>query len=249
MKFEDKVKILREKKHNGRETKDFLQDVIRVANGEAYEYLLGEVLFCGVKVDLSYKPMIPRPETEFWVRQALEEIAGQNDSKVLDLFCGSGCIGLSVLKAQPNSFVTFTDIVSTTDKQVQISCEKNKISKERYEVIVSDCELFFKNSKKKYDVIFAVPPYVPRSMCDEVMEELHAEEPVFFFDKEEGMYYITKLLEVAKHLLNPNGILFMEFDGTQEEQIKNYCKQQKSVECSFFSDPYGHTCAVKMLVL
>jgi methylase of polypeptide subunit release factors len=86
-------------------------------------------------------------------------------------------------------------------------------------------------------------------MCDEVMEELHAEEPVFFFDKEEGMYYITKLLEVAKHLLNPNGILFMEFDGTQEEQIKNYCKQQKSVECSFFSDPYGHTCAVKMLVL
>ena len=53
MKFEDKVAQLRIKKHKGKETPEFLLDVQKLAHGEAYEYLLGEVLFCGTKIDSS----------------------------------------------------------------------------------------------------------------------------------------------------------------------------------------------------
>ena len=69
MRFEDKVEILRIKKHKGRETESFLADVKLLTEGEAYEYLMGEVEFAGAKIDLSLRPMIPRPETEFWVKK------------------------------------------------------------------------------------------------------------------------------------------------------------------------------------
>jgi methylase of polypeptide subunit release factors len=56
MKFEKKVEILRIKKHQGMETEAFLNDVVKMAEGEAYEYILEEVPFCGAKIDLSLRP-------------------------------------------------------------------------------------------------------------------------------------------------------------------------------------------------
>ena len=247
MKFEDKVKILREKKHKGRETKEFCNDVISMAQGEAFEYLMGQVMFCGITVDLTYKPMIPRPETEFWVKEALKQLDVDKKLKILDLFCGSGCVGLAALKALQGAQLTFSDIVSTTKEQIDISCEKNKFEESRYEVIVDDCEhLFSIMSPHQYDVIFAVPPYVPKSMHDEVMVELSAEQPVFFFDKEEGLYYITKVLQVAENILVPGGVLYMEFDITQRDQIEALLTKQVNSKYSFFQDPYGHDCAIKL---
>jgi methylase of polypeptide subunit release factors len=104
MKFEDKVEQLRIKKHGGRETQEFLADVAKMTQGEAFEYLLGEVVFCGAKVDLSLRPMIPRPETEFWVAQAIEDLLATRRQfvlRVLDLFSGSGNVGLAVAKNIP----------------------------------------------------------------------------------------------------------------------------------------------------
>lgn len=247
MKFEDKVKILREKKHKGRETQEFLNDVVTMAQGEALEYLLGQVSFCNTLIDLTYRPMIPRPETEFWVTASLKDIQERKDLKVLDLFCGSGCIGLSVLRALPDSRVTFCDIVATTKEQIDLSCSKNKITQSRYDVAAEDCEYFLdKLSSKLYDVIFAVPPYVPTSMYDEVMKELHRESPIFFFDKEEGMYYLAMLLRKAKKILSPDGVLYMEFDVTQRNSIEELIRKELWETYQFLKDPYGHECAVTL---
>ena len=63
------------------------------------DYKRGFKDFLGVKVDLSFRPLIPREETEDWVKKVIEEIRGE----CLDLFAGLGCIRLAVLKNIPDS--------------------------------------------------------------------------------------------------------------------------------------------------
>lgn len=248
MRFEDKVAKLRIEKHKGKESPEFLEDVKNMCEGEAFEYLLGEVNFCNAKVDLSKRPMIPRTETEFWVKEAISLISGKVDSskniKVLDLFSGSGCVGLAILKNITNSYVTFIELNERLKEQIEISIKKNGIDENRTQVLTGD---IFGNIKEKFDYIFAVPPYVPPQMREEVMKELKAEEELNFFDKEDGYFYIKKVLSECRNYLNEGGELFMEFDITQREKIGELIKENNFENYSFLGDPYGHECAIRVV--
>ncbi|MFA6608415.1 MAG: methyltransferase [Candidatus Paceibacterota bacterium] len=240
MKFEKKVEILRIQKYSGRETPEFLEDVIKIAKGEAFEYLLGEVDFCGAKINLSLRPMIPRPETEHWVKQAIEEIQNGKSFytlRVLDLFSGSGNIGLAILKNIPESTVDMIELDPKLNEQIEISILRNNIKKTRTRVLTGDG---FEGAVGLYDYIFAVPPYVPPQMKEEVMKELSAESPLSFFDKEDGYYYHKQVLSHAKEFLKEGGTLYLEFDITQREQIEQLAIENGWTNYSFIRDPYEH---------
>ncbi len=246
MKFEDKVEQLRIKKHQGRETPEFLADVAKMTHGEAFEYLLGEVVFCGAKVDLSLRPMIPRPETEFWVKQAIDDLLATRRQfvlRTLDLFSGSGCVGLAVAKNIPEATVDFIELDPKLKPGVENSIVRNNIKKLRARVLTGDT---WEGAGGTYDVIFAVPPYVPPQMKDEVMQELGAEDPLSFFDKEDGYYYHKQVLSRAKEFLKDDGVLYLEFDITQREQIEQLAKDYGYQNYSFLSDPYGHEFVIKV---
>jgi release factor glutamine methyltransferase len=247
MKFEDKVAKLRIEKYGGRETPDFLIDVKKMTEGEAFEYLLGQVLFANAKVDLALRPMIPRPETEFWVQQALDDIkcSGiQYTLRTLDLFSGSGNVGLSVLKNIDEATVDFIEVDPKLKKQIEISVAKNNIKKTRVRIVTGDT---WEGAVGTYDVIFAVPPYVPASMKEEVMQELSAEDPLSFFDKEDGYYYHKQVVSQAKNFLKPNGVLYLEFDITQREYIEELAIENGFTSYSFLEDPYGHECVLRLI--
>lgn len=240
MKFEDKVARLRIEKHKGRETKEFLCDVEKLTAGEAFEYLMGEVSFVGAKVDLSFRPMIPRPETEFWVTQAIEDILATRREYVLrclDLFSGSGAVGLAVLKNIPEATMDFIELDPKLKEQIEISITKNNIKKLRTRVLTGDT---WQGAAGTYDYIFAVPPYVPPEMKEEVMKELSAESPLSFFDKEDGFYFHKQVLSNAKNFLKEGGAVYLEFDITQREKIEELAKEYAWTSHSFLKDPYGH---------
>jgi release factor glutamine methyltransferase len=247
MRFEDKVEKLRIHKHGGKETSAFLADVKALTDGEAFEYLLGEVLFAGAKVDLSLRPMIPRPETEHWVKQAIEDIKSGDSRytlRVLDLFSGSGNVGLAMLKNFDEATVDFIEFDPKLKEQIELSITKNNIKKTRARVVTGDT---WEGAVGKYDVILAVPPYVPPQMKDEVMQELSAEDPLSFFDKEDGFYYHKQVLSHAKDFLNDGGTLYLEFDITQRERIEQLAKENGWASYSFLIDPYGHECVIKIV--
>ncbi len=247
MRFEEKVAGLRIKKHQGRETGEFLEDVKALADGEAYEYLLGEVDFCGAKIDLSLRPMIPRPETEFWIKQVIENIRDGESFftiRALDLFSGSGNVSLAILKNIPESSVDMIEFDPKLKNQIEISILKNNIKKTRTRILTGDT---WEGAVGMYDVITAVPPYVPPQMKDEVMQELHAEAPLSFFDKEDGYYYHKQVLSKAKDFLKEKGILYLEFDITQREKIEELAKEFGWTNYSFLKDPYGHEFVIMLV--
>lgn len=206
------------------------------------------VNFLNCKIDLSKKVFIPRPETEFWVRKAIGEIGNWQlqigNLRILDLFAGSGCIGIAVLKNIENSFVDFVDIDENAIEEIKFNLRKNKIPKKRYRIIKSN--LFENLKSEKYDIIFANPPYVALNRINEVDKEVLENEPKrALFAGTDGMAIIEKFLKEVKKYLKKNGILYMEFDPLQKEKIKRILKKE-GFQFSFHKDQFEKTRWVKI---
>lgn len=205
------------------------------------EYKNGFKDFLGVRIDLSKRPLIPRQETEYWVNIALKEI--KEGSECLDLFAGSGCIGISILKNINNSFCDFGEKEDVFLEQIKINLDLNNIESERYNLIKTDV---FSNINKKYDYILANPPYVAESRIDEVGEDVKMFEPsVALYGGSDGMKYLKIFLEEANNYLKEEGIIYLEFDPEQKGWIEEIIKDKYS-EFEFLKDQFDEYRFVKI---
>jgi release factor glutamine methyltransferase len=196
--------------------------------------------FLNCKIDLSRKVFQPRIETEFWVKKAIKEIQNSEfriqNLEVLDIFAGSGCIGIAVLKNIKNSIVDFSDISKEALEQIKINLKLNKIPKSRFKIYHSN--FFEKLKEKKYDVIFANPPYVALDRIKEVQKEVLKKEPkIALFAGEDGMDFIEKFLKEVKNHLKPGGIFYLEFDPLQKRKIEEIMRRER-FEFSFHEDQF-----------
>ena len=107
---------LLQEKYNGQKCEAFLADLVKLKNGYPLAYLIGNQPFLNCIIDLEFKPLIPRPETEFWVNDFIEEQKKRYLTKpdttvqILDIFSGSGCIGIGILKNLQNTTVDFAEL-------------------------------------------------------------------------------------------------------------------------------------------
>jgi release factor glutamine methyltransferase len=203
------------------------------------DYSKGSIDFLDCKIDLSERPFIPRPETEFWVKKSLNELKGIKKDKIycLDLFSGSGCIGISVLKKIENSCCDFGEVDKEFLKQIQKNLNGNKIGEKRRNIIETNV---FSNIKNKYDCIFANPPYVAEDRISEVEDSVKENEPKgALFAGKNGMFFIRKFLEKFENYLKDDGVVFMEFDSGQKEEIEDLLKTKKGIKYEFWTDQFG----------
>ncbi|MCL5795334.1 MAG: methyltransferase [Patescibacteria group bacterium] len=241
-------------------------DLKRLKNDEPLDYVIGWKPFLNTKIDLSYKPLIPRTETEYWVEKFIGKLKNErikelkngkipmvspkaNQSrildrtksvgtykqmgiKILDIFAGSGCVGIAIKKNFPNAQVDFAEINKQFLAQIKINLKLNNLDK-KCALIQSDV---FTNIKGKYDYILANPPYIdanrklPKSVKDyEPLSAIQAHE--------RGLYYIKKFLNQAPKHLKTDGQIWLEFDPAQKQYIQDYC--QKKYRVDFFKDQFG----------
>lgn len=230
--------LLKEKYH-GAKTDEYFLDLKRIENGEPVAYVIGFSVFLGCHIDLSYKPLIPRVETEYWVEKAIEDIRDNFKNgaiRCLDIFSGSGCIGIAILKHIPTSFVTFSDIDENMLLQIKRNLELNHISRERYEIIKSD---IFSNLTSKFDVVLANPPYIDISRNITEESVMNNEPHSALFAEKNGIEIIEKFIRSMQGHLEKNYIVYIEHDDDQVSRIKNILLDNHFFEFSFQKDQYG----------
>lgn len=236
--FDQNIRWIINEKYKGRANKVTRNDTTRLKRGEPVDYVIGFSDFLGCKIDLSKRPLIPRPETEFWVEKAIKDIKkSASPKKCLDVFSGSGCIGIAVLKNVLNSTMDFVDSEKKMIEQITLNCEINKISRTRRKIIKSD---LFEKLSGAYDYIFANPPYISENTKGEVEKSVLLYEPQSaLFGGNDGLYYVEKFLsQISKHL-NKGGKLYMEFGSDQKPAILKIIKKCGFSETEFYKDQFG----------
>jgi len=149
---------------------------------EPLAYIIGDQPFLGLKIFLDSRPLIPRPETEWWVEQLIAAILGTsasdgerheqifsrklcalqnrgNELRFLDLCAGSGAIGCAALARLPNAQVYFGEIDPAHEATMLKNIRENSLDASRAHIFIGD--LFEPFSNMRFDVIAANPPYIP----------------------------------------------------------------------------------------
>lgn len=229
-------------KYNSRVCIEYKKDLRRLKKGEPVDYLIGFCEFLGCRIDLSRRPFIPRPETEYWTQKAIEEIknkAEKNRNKlfcIADVFSGSGCMGIALLKHLPRCRVDFIDIEEKFLKQAKINCLLNKIPLSKTKFISSD---IFQNIGQKYDFVLANPPYCIKGKKRVALSVKRFEPPgAIFGGGKEGIDTIKRFLAEARGHIRKGGVIYFEFDDIQKEAVKKILTSlyRKS---EIFKDQFG----------
>jgi release factor glutamine methyltransferase len=238
--IQNQIERLKKEKYGGEETDAFYADTERLKVGEPYEYVLGYTDFLGAKIDLSYRPMIPRPETAFWVMRAIEELGKKQGAlRLADTFAGAGNVGLALLKHLPNSTVEFFEVDPALKMQIEKNIIENAIDPARTRVITaSDVQ----GLSGTYDAVFAVPPYVPYdALLDLDPEMINFEPHLAFFANDGGHEFHKILIKESREYLVEGGTLYMEADMDHNDAIRKMANGTDWASLEFWPDPYGAT--------
>ena len=178
----------------------------RRAAGEPVQYILGTADFMGLRFRVNESVLIPRQDTETLVEAALIELRQRpGNPTLLDLCCGSGCVGLSLASLAPHARVTLADI---SPQALEVAHANQKALGVKAELKQGD--LFAGLGKERFDVIAANPPYIPTGDLPSLQREVRF-EPVLALDGDaDGLDFYRRIAQEAPDRLNPGGMLFAE---------------------------------------
>jgi release factor glutamine methyltransferase len=192
--------------------------MIRAEQGEPIQYLIGHVDFRGLEIRCDRRALIPRPETEQLVEQVLQavqrsKIKDQRSVKIVDVGCGTGCIGLALLNELPNAEVTAVDISPDALALARENAERLGLSG-RFQTLENSLLEGFADGS--LDIIVSNPPYIVSKVWKNLEPCVRDFEPQLALDGgAEGLDLIQPLVEQAARVLKPGGGLFLEIGYDQ----------------------------------
>jgi HemK-like putative methylase len=230
----DSAWLLRDK-YDGATTPEYFADVQRLDAGEPLAYVIGWIPFLGTHIYLDSKPLIPRPETEWWTEKIIKGVSPDTPVRILDLFAGSGCIGVALLKHIPHAHVTFGELEQNHTHLIEKNIVENGIDQSRAVITTTD---IFSNISDTFDLIVANPPYIPFTQRTSAAHEITFEPSGALYADQDGLALIYRFLTNAPHHLNLGGTVYMEFNSGQEDAILKHCETVPLSAC-VERDQYG----------
>jgi release factor glutamine methyltransferase len=205
---------------------------------EPEAYQIGHVPFLGVTVYLDSHPLIPRTETEWWVEQVVKstELKVAREIRVLDLFSGSGCVGLAILKHIPGSHVTFGEFTAKHLPTIEKNIRENGFDPRRAEVVQTDV---WSAVPGMFDLILANPPYLSRARLDRIEASVLDHEPVeALFAEDDGFALIDATIQGLPTHLAPGGAAWIEHEPEHSARISALCGKLH-LPATTHQDQYG----------
>ena len=179
-------------------------------SGIPYAYLKKEKEFFGLNFYIEEGVLIPRPETETIVEVVLQEgpfISG------LDLFSGSGIIGLSILYYDACKRFLGVDISSKSIEIADINARRLGLS-DRYRLIKADVRYI--SFDEEFDLIVANPPYLPNSVWDSLDLEVKNEPKEALLGGEDGLIFYPEIARLISENLAEGGLFAVEIGGDEQ---------------------------------
>lgn len=186
--------------------------IARRQKGEPLQYILGEWEFMGLNLKLSSDVLIPRQDTETLAEFALKLIKERGAKTVLDMCCGSGCIGIA-LGALSKAEITLSDISPDCIEIAKINANENNVAAH---FIVSD---FFARIEGGFDIITCNPPYLTADEMRIIQKELEFEPYAALYGGEDGLSAYRVIAKGYKPHINKNGVLLLETGYKQAQTV------------------------------
>lgn len=185
-------------------------------SGQPLAYALGRADFAGHTFVVTPAVLIPRPETEFLVKRGDDWLRDRRYGKkrhepahVLDLGCGSGCIGISLALRHPEISVTLADVSEDALEVTRENARRHGVL-ERCEFRHGDWFSWAKR-RERFDAIVCNPPYITRRDDPELEAQVRDHEPsiALFLDGEPEEFFFRLARKAVSHL-NNGGLFAVE---------------------------------------
>ncbi len=196
------------------------KEIIRIADerltGRPLWYIIGDTDFCGYKIKVDERVLIPRPETEELAMMVVQ--AAEEGQAVLDLCTGSGAIAIAVAKETEK----YNRKVKVT--ALDISAEALELAKENAEINGADILFLqsdlFSRLRGRFDIIVSNPPYIPSKDIENLQTEVKDHEPMLALDGgEDGLDFYRRIATDAPKYLGRGGMLIMEVGIGEAEKV------------------------------
>lgn len=223
--------------------------VRRRSQGEPVAYILGQRDFYGHSFNVTPDVLIPRPETEHVVEEALNWAEDKSQPYgIIDLGCGSGCLGLSVLYELPQAFLITVDISEKALAVARQNAEAMGLSK-RVTFVHGDAgdmrsvmsAYTSATGRDKVDILVSNPPYIAQD-DQRVESSVHKFEPhSALYADENGMALLKLWTEKYAPHLNEKSLMAMEMGLDQGPEMMRFYQTLKTFnKINVIKDLAGH---------
>ncbi len=223
-------RILSEEKVN-----NFFGLVKRRNKREPLQYILGNTEFFGLEFIVTPDVLIPRPETELLVEEALKQFTVHSSRfTVLDLCTGSGCIAVTLAKKLEGVKIYGVDISAKALRVAKENARRHGVEG-KINFIQGDLfEPFTVHSSRftvhdcRFDLIVSNPPYIPSSEIDFLQEEVKDYEPREALDGgNNGLSFLKRIIKEAPDYLKAGGSLLLEIGYGQKERVYEIAEERE----------------------
>jgi release factor glutamine methyltransferase len=209
--------------------------------GEPLAYILGKWDFYGMELTVNPSVLIPRPDTEIIAQRAIEIARGSGDHcRVLDLCCGTGCIGLAVAKHAPNCRVVLSDISEEVLTVARRNVNDNRLGRQitvfRADALQKPPEMIW-----DFNLIVCNPPYVRSDDMALLDPSVRDFEPALALDGgPDGLEYYRKVAANWRSAMRSTCILLFEVGDDQADDVEKILSDNGYRSIRRHKDAFGH---------
>ena len=196
---------------------DLLHSLVkRKADREPIQYIIGKTQFYGIEFELNNHVLIPRPESEILVEEAIKFVSNYSKPQILDIGTGCGNIAISIAKHCMDSSILAIDISKDAINVAKNNSDILGVKNIKFKMI----DILQNIPTEKFDIIISNPPYIKHKDYVKLMPEvLIYEPPDALTDNKDGLTFYRRFAEIFPRLLNKGGKFILEIGYEQSELV------------------------------
>lgn len=203
---------------------------------EPFQLIVGRQEFYGLDFEVEAGVLIPRPETELIVEQAIEILSPIDSPSFLEIGVGTGCISVAILHSVGSARAVAVDISDQALALTGRNALRHNVA-DRLKLINAD---LFAGLDGPFDLIVSNPPYIPDGDAAGLQPEVRDyEPPEALFAGEDGLQLIRKIVAGGPRFLAGKGFLLMEIGHGQSVSVKNLFRSDDWINVEILPDLQG----------